>query len=152
MWTIDNEEAKKAAICFYRSVFQQHNVLIAFHEMLNSIETPKYSNVYVYWGFHFSTLKQPSETDEHAVLGALMFLWHLWLNKVATTKDKVVKRMSVPILRFIAQQIILDIQLKGIGLPDEFDEETVSDIERSLPPTQERAAILERSEVDLGDL
>jgi len=152
LWRIDNEEAKQAAICFYRSVFQQHNVLIAFHEMLKSIETPKYSNVYVYWGFHFSTLKQPSEADEHAVLGALMFLWHLWLNKVATTKDEVVKRMSVPILRFIAQQIILDIQQKGISLPDEFDEETVSDIERSLLPAQERAPILEKSEVDLGDL
>ena len=86
------------------------------------------------------------------LLGALMFLWHLWLNKVATTKDEVVKRMSVPVLRFIAQQIILDIQQKGISLPDEFDEETISDIERSLPPAQERAPILERSDVDLGDL
>ena len=72
LWRVDNEEAKQAAICFYRSVFQQHNVLIAFHEMLKSIETSTYSNVYVYWGFHFSTLKQPSEADEHAVLGALM--------------------------------------------------------------------------------
>jgi hypothetical protein len=152
LWRVDNEEAKEAAIRFYQSLFQQHNVLVAFHEMLQSIHTPKYCNVYVYWGFHFSTLKQQSASEEQAILGTLMFLWHIWLKKVATTKDEVVKRNALPVLRFLTQQIIVDIHQKGISPPDEFDEETVSDIERSLPPAQERAPILEMSEVDMGDL
>jgi hypothetical protein len=152
LWRVGNEEAKQAAICFYRSVLLQHNVLVAFHEMLKSIDTSKYCNVYVYWGFHFSTLKQPSESEDHAILRALMFIWHLWLKKVATTKDEVVKRNAVPILRFVAQQVLLEIQRRGISPPDGFDEGTISDIERSLPPAQERAPILEKSEVDMESL
>jgi hypothetical protein len=120
--------------------------------MLNSIDAPSYRNVYVYWGFHFSTLKQPSESEEHAILGALMFLWRLWLNKVVTTKDEVVKRNAVPILRFVAQQVLSEIRQRGIRLPDGFDEGAVLDIERSLPPVQERAPILESFEVGMEDL
>jgi hypothetical protein len=152
LWRVGNEEAKQAAISFYRSVFRQHNVLVAYHAMLQSIKTPKYCHVYVYWGFHFSTLKQPSEPHEYRILEALMFLWHIWLEKVATTQDEVVRRDSLPILRFLAQQIIAEIEASGIGPPDDFDEGAVSDLERSLPPARERAPILERSEVDMESL
>ncbi len=152
LWRVGNEEAKQAATCFYRSVLLQHNVLAAFNEMLKSTDTPKYCDVYVYWGFHFSTLKQPSGSDDHAILGALMFIWHIWLKKVATTKDEVVKRNAVPILRFVAQQVLFEIQRKGISPPDGFDEGTVLDIERSLPPAQERAPIPESFEVDMEGL
>lgn len=56
------------------------------------------------------------------------------------------------ILRFVAQQVLLEIQQRGIGPPDGFDEGTVSDIERSLPPAQERAPILGKSEVEMENL
>ncbi len=81
-----------------------------------------------------------------------MFIWHIWLKKVATTKDEVVKRNAVPILRFVAQQVLFEIQRKGISPPDGFDEGTVLDIERSLPPAQERAPIPESFEVDMEGL
>lgn len=149
LWKVGNEEARQAAISFYRSVFEQGNVLLAFHAMLQTINTTRYANVYVYWGFHFSTLKRPSEEEDHAVLGALLFLWHLWLNKVATTKDEVVKRMSLPILRFLTQQIHVEIEQKGISPPDDFDAGIVSSLERSLPPARERTPLLESSETNL---
>ena len=149
LWRVGNEEAKQAAITFYRSVFKQHNVLLAIHAMLQSIETTKYANVYVYWGFHFSTLKGPSESHEFAILEALMFLWHLWLRKVATTKDEVVRRNALPVLRFLAHEILAEIEGKGIKPPEDFDQGAVSDLERSLPHPGERAPLLESSEIDL---
>lgn len=149
LWKVGNEEAKQAAISFYRSLFEQHNVLVAFHAMLQTIETTKYANVYVYWGFHFSTLKGQAEANEFAILEALMFLWHLWLEKVATTRDEVVKRLSVPVLRFLAHEILAEIESKGIKLPEDFDQGAVSDLERSLPHPRERAPLLESSEIDL---
>jgi hypothetical protein len=149
LWRVGNNEAKQAAISFYRSVFRQHNVLTAFNEMLQSIQTPKYRHVYVYWGFHFSTLKRPSEAQEYEILEALMFLWHLWLAKVATTQDEVVRRNALPILRFLAQQIIAEIDGKGISPPEDFDEGAVSNLERSLPPPHERAPLLETAEMDM---
>lgn len=149
LWKVGNEEAKQAAISFYRSVFQQHNVLLAFHAMLQNIETSKYANVYVYWGFHFSTLKSPSDAHEFAILEALMFLWHLWLRKVVTTKDEVVRRNALPVLRFLAHEILAEIEGKGIKPPEDFDEGAVSDLERSLPAARKRASILESNEIEL---
>ena len=150
LWKVGNEEAKQAAIAFYRSVFQEHNVLLAFHGMLQSIESTKYANVYVYWGFHFSTLNVPSEAHESTILEALMFLWNLWLRKVATTKDEVVRRNALPILRFLAHEILAEIEDKGIKPPEDFDEGAVSNLERSLPHPRERTPLLESNEIDLS--
>jgi hypothetical protein len=61
----------------------------------------------------------------------------------------VVKRLSVPVLRFLAHEILAEIESKGIKLPEDFDQGAVSDLERSLPHPRERAPLLESSEIDL---
>jgi hypothetical protein len=87
-------------------------------------------------------LKGPSEAHESAIFEALMFLWHLWLRKVATTKDQVVIRNTLPVLRFLGAEILAEIEGKGIKPPEDFDEGAVSDLKRICLPLGRSGIVL----------
>jgi hypothetical protein len=148
LWEVGNETAKQAAIFFYKSILLQRNLLVGFHQMLEVSNANKYRNVYVFWGFHFSTLAKPPKLDDIAVLRALMFTWQTGLKKALVTKDLEVKRNFLPVLRFLAEQIRFELERHGLKTLDDFDANAVQDLLSGLPPVQERNPLFELSEVD----
>lgn len=148
LWKVGNETARQSAIVFYRSVLQQSNLLEAFHKMVRAIDANKYRNVYVFWGFHFSSLAQPPKLENVTVLRALMLTWRISLKKALITEDPEIRRNLLPVLRFLAEQILSELNRQGLKAIDDFDGNAVEDIERSLPQAQERSPLFELSEVD----
>jgi hypothetical protein len=51
-----------------------------------------------------------------------MFTWRLYFKKITTTQDAEVKRNLLPVLRFLRDQILFDLQQRGFPAPPEFDE------------------------------
>ena len=122
LWKIGNETASEAAVRFYKAVLAQRNLLEGFHKMVMAINDPKYRDVYLFWGFHFSELKRPADAEGLALFAALMFTWRLYFKKITTTQDAEVKRNLLPVLRFLRDQILFDLQQRGFPAPPEFDE------------------------------
>ena len=148
LWRVGTETARQVSIAFYRSVLQQRNLLTGFHQMLGAIEISKYRNVYVFWGFHFGTLAKPPKLEDVAVLRALVFTWQVSLNKALKTEDLEAKRNLLPILRFLAEQILTELNRHGLKTLDGFDANVVEDVERGLPSVKERNPLFELSEVE----
>jgi hypothetical protein len=148
LWSVGNETARRAAIAFYQSLADQPNLLTAFHEMLGEITGGKYRNIYIFWGFHFSTLAVSKDIAVDSVLPALMFAWHLWLRKISTTEDQEVKRNALPVIRFLADQIIIEMDHQQLGTLEDFDAGAIDEIERGLTSRQERSPFVEISEFD----
>ncbi len=148
LWNVGNEVAKKAALTFYRSLESDPNLSRAVHRMLQGIPVKKYRNIYVYWGFPFSTFRVANNTAVDSVLPGLMFVWRLWVRKASTTLDAEVKKNCLPIIRFVTEQIVSELDARDIKGFEEFEPETAAEIERSLP-AQERSTIFENDELVL---
>ena len=82
------------------------------------------------------------------VLKALMVTWQISLRKTLITEDAEVKRNFLPILRFLAEQILFELHRHGLETVDDFDADAVGDIERGLPLVQQRNPFLEAAEFD----
>lgn len=143
-----NETARQAAISFYKSVLQQRNLLAGFHQMLAGINIDRYRNIYVFWGLHFSTLARPPRLEDVTVLKALLFTWRISLRKALITEDAEMKRNFLPVLRFLAGQILFELHGNGLETLEDFDANAIVDVERGLPLVQQRNPFLEVSEFD----
>lgn len=150
LWRVGNETAKQAATDFYMKALKQGSLLDAFHHMLGNVKAKRYVGVYVFWGFQFSSLPKP-QSDSTNLLSALMFAWHLWLRKVLTTEDQEVKRNSLPVIRFIGEQILGELDRQELANFDDFDVTAVEEIERSLPALG-RSPFSEQRELDISEL
>lgn len=104
LWKIKNFIAKNGADKFYKN-FLDKNILGAFFEMCEQIKDTLDSNIYIYWGLHFSTIKKPKKPGREKVLGELLRAAFAWARKINSTKIPEVKKNSVEILKFIQQEV-----------------------------------------------
>lgn len=106
LWSVGNETAKRAAEAFYEALIQQGNFLSAFFVMNKAIINKQYENVYIFWGLHLSTLPKASVKSDARILADLIGQYLSWLKKVQTTPDSEVRQNSIPIARFLADEIM----------------------------------------------
>lgn len=152
LWNVGSATAKKAALTFYDSALATGKVLPAFFSMLRSIANAKYRDVYILWGLHFTSLFPPAEKSDRNIIAGLVMNYDIWMRKLSTSKDEEVKRNSLPIIRFIASELLRRLPQERLGriatgLPEE------QEIERSQgfhqPPIDELIMIEERKRGDL---
>ena len=133
LWSVGNETAMRAAKAFYEDLVQQGNLLSAFFAMNKGIINRQYDNVYILWGLHLSTLRKVSVKSDAKIFAGLIGLYLSWVRKVQTTPDPEVRRNSIPIARFLADEIMRRFtpeRLKEIG---SFDPTKLDEEERAAP-------------------
>jgi hypothetical protein len=150
LWKVGNDTAKHSAIKFYQALESRNVLMFAFHDMVQAISARKYQNVYVFWGFHFSTLPRLEHAySDFTLLPALMFTWHLWLRKVFTTQDQEVKRNSLPVIRFLGEQILAELDRQDLETIEGFDFSAADEIERGLRVVGESSPFADIKELDI---
>lgn len=105
LWSIKNYTAKNAAILFYGS-FLNETVLQSFFKMLKQIECSKDSDIYIYWGFPFTKIRPPQKFGKERVLEELLSSSFRWFLKIKSTKSSEVKKNSVAIFKFVAEEVM----------------------------------------------
>jgi hypothetical protein len=133
LWRVGNETAKLAAKAFYESLVQQGNLLSAFFAMNKTIIKKQYENVYIFWGLHLSTLAKASVKSDAKILADLIGLHLVWLKKVQTTPDPEVRRNSIPIARFLADEIMRRFTPERLKEIKSFDLTKLDEEERAAP-------------------
>jgi hypothetical protein len=109
LWAIGNDAAVVAAKIFYENVFRG-TLLGAVHKALKAIETTPSSNIYVFWGLHFSSLlpgndigasvaKIKNETSRSVMA---------WIRKIKTTRSAEVRQNSIRVLKSILREIVIN--------------------------------------------
>jgi hypothetical protein len=150
LWKVGNETAKQSAIKFYQALESHGTLLLAFYDMVQSIAARKYQHIYVFWGFHFSRLPKLEQVySDLTILPALMFTWQLWVRKAITTQDEEVKRNILPVIRFVGEQILAELDRQELDAPEDFDPSAVDEIERGLPLLVERSPFVDTNEFDV---
>lgn len=136
LWSIGNDTATHAAKVFYKEAAQQGNVLEAFAAMNKSFVNKKYQNVYILWGLHFSSFRKPTRKSDANIFRALVRNYFLWLKKIETTVSPEVKRNSIPIARFLREEIVKNFSWRRRSEIKNFDPNAIEDHERTLsaPP------------------
>ena len=86
--------------------------------------------------------------EDVTVLKALLFTWRISLRKALITEDAEMKRNFLPVLRFLAGQILFELHGNGLETLEDFDANAIVDVERGLPLVQQRNPFLEVSEFD----
>jgi hypothetical protein len=71
----------------------------------NAITNKQYENVYILWGLHLSTLLKVAVKSDSKIFDALVMEYLSWVKKIETTPDQEVKRNSIPIARFLSEEI-----------------------------------------------
>lgn len=147
LWKIKNSIAKDAANKFYGN-FLERNVLDSFFEMCKQIKTTLDSDIYIYWGLPFSTIKKPKKLGRGKVLGELLRTFFSWVRHIGLTKSREDKRNSIEILRFIKREVktyfgkkdLQNLEKQLIEKYSELSKEATSDREKEF---------LERGSIDL---
>jgi len=133
LWDVGNTTAVQAAKMFYRKAMNGQNLLAAFHEMTKLSTRSKDDDVYILWGLHFSTLRRPTERSDNAIFGALLHSFLMWLHKVTTTSDPVIRRNGIPIVAFLYKQLVLTFGPERLAELEKIDREAMRKMIESLP-------------------
>lgn len=133
LWSVGNDTAKRAAKVFYESLLQQGNLLSAFFAMNKAIINKQYENVYIFWGLHLSTLPKVSIKSDAKMFADLIGLYLTWLEKAHTTPDLEVRRNSIPIARFLADEIMRRFTPERLKEIESFDPTNLDEEERATP-------------------
>jgi hypothetical protein len=133
LWSIGNETAKRAAKAFYEDLVQQGNLLSAFFAMNKAIIKKKYENVYIFWGLHLSTLPKAPVKSDARILADLIRLYRSWLKMAQTTPDPEARHNSIPIARFLADEIMGRFTPERLKEIRSFDPKKLDEEERATP-------------------
>lgn len=133
LWSVGNETARRAAKAFYEDLIQQGNLLSAFFAMNKAIINKQYDNVYIFWGLHLSTLRKVSVKSDAKIFADLIGLYLSWVKKVQTTTDPEVRHNSIPIARFLADEIMRRFTPERLKEIKSFDPTKLDDEERAAP-------------------
>jgi hypothetical protein len=133
LWSVGNETAKHAAKVFYESLVQQGNLLTAFFAMNKAVAKPQYQNVYIFWGLHLSTLPKVSVKSDAKIFADLIGVYLSWVRKIQTTPDAEVRRNSIPIARFLANEIMRRFTPERLKEIESFDLTKLEEEERAAP-------------------
>jgi len=131
LWSVGNETAERAAKAFYESLVQQGNLLSAFFAMNKTIINKQYENVYIFWGLHLSTLPKISVKSDAKIFADLIGLYLSYAKKIQTTSDPEVRRNSIPIARFLADEIMQRFTPERLKEIESFDPTKLDEEERS---------------------
>jgi len=105
LWSVGNKTAKHAAKVFYEELVRQRNLLTAFFAMSKAVVNQQYQDVYIFWGLHFSTLPWAMVKSDSQIFDNLLRQYLSWLRKIETTPDAEVRRNSIPIARFLSEEL-----------------------------------------------
>ena len=152
LWNVGNETATNAATVFYKEAFRQGNVLMAFSTMTGSLGNRLYQDVYILWGLHFSSLRTPETQSDAKIFDRLVETYFIWMKKIATTPLPEVKKNSIPIARFLLEEILRRFSKERLDAIKNLDVSTLEDHERGLQamPDDDFLGNLTEAEVAAG--
>ena len=106
LWAIDNQAAVLAAERFYQSLFSD-TVLAALHGAIKTIEGTESSNIYIYWGLHFTRFipNLDCEANKRHVREELILSAIHWVDKIESTRSVEVKRNSMKVLNAVLGEL-----------------------------------------------
>jgi hypothetical protein len=133
LWEVGNDTATRAAKAFYTKALKDGNILSAFYDMVKQRTRTKDTDVYILWGLHFSSVQRPQQKSDEGIFGALLHSFLMWMDKVSTSIDPIIKRDSMPILAFLHQQLISNFTQERLEKIRAFDPEAVKQMIASLP-------------------
>jgi hypothetical protein len=133
LWDVGNDTATRAAKAFYTEVLLDGNILSAFHRMVKQRTRTKDTDVYILWGLHFSSVQRPDQKSDEGIFGALLHSFLMWMDKVSTSIDPVVKRGGRPILAFLYRQLISTFTQERLEKIRAFNQESVKHMIDNLP-------------------
>jgi len=107
LWAIDNQAAVVAAQTFYENLFFGP-VLTAFQKAMKAIDATGSKDIYIYWGFHFTTLSpgQSVEESQSEVCKKLVRAVDAWVRKIESTKSAEVRTNSIKVLKSILRELL----------------------------------------------
>jgi len=105
LWNIKNYTAKNAAIKFYEN-FLNETVLQSFFKMLKQIEYLEDSDIYIYWGLPFTKIRPLQKFGKEKMLEELLSSSFRWFSKIKSTKSPEVKKNSIAVLKFVAEEVM----------------------------------------------
>lgn len=103
--------------------------------MTKAIRKKQYENVYIFWGLHLSTLPKALVKSDAKIFADLVGLYLTWIHKLQTTPDAEVRRNSIPIARFLADEITRRFTPARLKEIKDFDPTKLEEEERSAPKT-----------------
>jgi hypothetical protein len=139
---VGNTTATAAAITFYKAVLAGKTILAAFVSMNKSVGNPKYHNVYILWGLHFSSFRTPDKQTGAKVVDRLIEAYFRYLDKIATTSVEEVRRNSISIAKFLLSEILKRLSREQWERIEGFDPGQLGEHERGLPPLPEEEQLL----------
>lgn len=131
LWSIGNETAKRAAKVFYEEVVRKGSLLSAFFEMNNGIIKRQYQNVYIFWGLHLTTLAKVAVKSDSKIFDDLVAEYLSWVRKIQTTPDPEVRHNSIPIARFLSEEIARRLTQERLDAIKGFDPTSLDEQERA---------------------
>lgn len=131
LWSIGNETAKRAAKVFYEQAIRQGSLLSAFFEMNKGIINRQYQNVYIFWGLHLTTLAKVAVKSDSKIFEALVAEYLSWVRKIQTTPDPEVRHNSIPIAKFLSEEIGRRFTQERLDAIMEFDPTKLDEQERA---------------------
>jgi hypothetical protein len=130
LWGVGNETAKRAAKLFYEEAVRQGNLLTAFSALNKGITNKQYQDVYILWGLHLSTLTKVSVKSDSKIFDELVANYVRWVEKIETTPDSEVRQNSIPIARFLSEEIARRLTPARLDAIKNFDSTKLDDQER----------------------
>ncbi len=101
--------------------------------MNKAVSKPQYQNVYIFWGLHLSTLPKVSVKSDAKIFADLIGVYLSWVKKIQTTPDAEVRRNSIPIARFLANEIMRRFTHERLKEIENFDPTKLEEEERAAP-------------------
>lgn len=92
LWGIEMETAKSSAEFFYKAAFQGNTLLDIIFRMNKNIDRPKYKEIYILWGLHFSKLAKNNQTLTKIKSKIIQFLVDLFVD----INEKIFRKDSHP--------------------------------------------------------
>lgn len=99
--------------------------------MNKAITNKQYQNIYIYWGLHLSTLAQVAIKSDSKIFSALVGEYLSWMRKIQTTPDSEVRHNSIPIAKFLSEEIDSRLTQERLDAIKDFDPTRLDEQERA---------------------
>ncbi len=100
IWEVGNDIAISASEIFYSRLYDL-NIIESFNHMVQSIKNDIYSDIYIFCGVHFSTLKKSSDKSGELVKKKLVEMLFSLMRKITKEKTEEVLLNNIRHVKFI---------------------------------------------------
>jgi len=106
LWKVDNKIASEAARIFYSLAFDK-TVINSLHDAMRITKGTTNENIYIYWGLHFTILKNGSSTEQSKqnVFHSLLHSLSIWNEKAKEVTENSIQENIKKIIKWHSDQL-----------------------------------------------